>query len=111
MELAEMKKLTNMEIFTLMNDKEVRFIDQEHFEVIVNNSIYETRFKQYKNEIVEALRYRTGIDDLNFTVNVVPLFAENEVKLFNTKDKFDAMVKENPSLLKLKDNIFQDIEF
>ena len=111
MELAELKKLTNMEIFTTMNDKKLNFIDQENFEVEVSNSIYETRFKKYKNEILEALRYRTGIEDLNFTVRVVPLYDENEAKLFTTKDKYEAMSKENPALDSFRSSLFQDIDY
>ncbi|MBR4804432.1 MAG: DNA polymerase III subunit gamma/tau [Bacteroidales bacterium] len=111
MELAELKKLTNMEIFTTMNDKKLNFIDQENFEVEVSNSIYETRFKKYKNEILEALRYRTGIEDLNFTVKVVPLYDENEAKLFTTKDKYEAMSKENPALDSFRSSLFQDIDY
>lgn len=110
-ELAEVKKLTNMEIFTVMNDKQLKFIDQENFEVIVNNSIYETRFKKFKSDILEALRYRTGIQELNFAVKVVPLYDENEEKLFTTKDKFAAMLKENPALLAFRENLFQDIDY
>ncbi len=110
-ELAEVKKLTNMEIFTVMNDKQLKFIDQENFEVIVNNSIYETRFKKFKSDILEALRYRTGIQELNFAVKVVPLYDENKEKLFTTKDKFAAMLKENPALLAFRENLFQDIDY
>lgn len=110
-ELAEKKKLTNMEVFTVMNNKKLNFIDQENFEVEVSNSIYETRFKQYKNEILEALRYHTGIENLNFTVKVVPLYDESEAKLFTTKDKFEAMNKENPALESFRKTLFQDIDY
>lgn len=100
-----------MEVFTVMNNKKLNFIDQENFEVEVSNSIYETRFKQYKNEILEALRYHTGIENLNFTVKVVPLYDESEAKLFTTKDKFEAMNKENPALESFRKTLFQDIDY
>ncbi len=110
-QLAEIKKLTNMEVFTLMNDKELNLIDKNNFEVIVTNSIFEQRFKQYKVEIVEALRFRTNIPKLNFTVKVVPLYDESEEKLYTTKDKFTAMAKENPALVQFRQSLFQDIEY
>ena len=109
-ELAELKKLTNMEVFTAMNEKEVKFIDQENFEVVVNNSIFESNLKRYKTEILEALRFRTGIDELNFTIKVVPLYDESEAKLFTSKDKFEAMSKENPAFVSFRKSLFQDID-
>ncbi|MBP5757988.1 MAG: hypothetical protein J6W45_01135 [Bacteroidales bacterium] len=110
-ELAELKKLTNMEVFTAMNEKEVKFIDQENFEVVVNNNIYESNLKRYKTDILEALRFRTGIDELNFTIKVVPLYDESEAKLFTTKDKFEAMAKENPAFVTFRNSLFQDIDY
>ena len=110
-QLAEIKKLTNMEVFTLMNDKELNLTDKSNFEVIVTNSIFEQRFKQYKMEIVEALRFRTNNPELNFTVKVVPLYDESEEKLYTTKDKFAAMAKENPALVQFRQSLFQDIEY
>ena len=109
-ELAELKKLTNMEVFTAMNEKKVNFIDQENFEVVVNNNIYESNLKRYKTEILEALRFRTGIDELSFTIKVVPLYDESEAKLFTSKDKFEAMSKENPAIVPFRKSLFQDID-
>ena len=110
-ELAEIKKLTNVDMYSAMNNRELHLVDEENFEVIVNNSIFENRLKQFRVDILEALRYRTGIQDLNFSVKVVPLFDENETKLFTVKDKFEAMCKVNPAIVRLRNNIFQDIDF
>ena len=110
-ELAELKKHTNMEVFSAMNEKEVKFIDQENFEVVVNNNIYESNLKKFKTDILEALRFRTGIDELNFSIRVVPLYDESEAKLYTSKDKFEAMAKENPAFISFRNSLFQDIDY
>lgn len=110
-ELANIIRLTDGEAFSAMNDKELHFIDQENFEVVVNNSVFEKRLKIHKSKILEALRNHTGIKELQFTVKVVPLYDESQVKLFTPKDKFAAMSKDNPALIRFQKELFQDIDF
>ena len=108
-EYAAVRKLTNMEIFSLMNEKKIRLVDSQNFEVVVNNDLYSNRFKQYKTEIVTDLRERSGIPELNFTVKVESVFDNAEAKLYIPKDKYNAMVKINPAIENLRQTMFQDI--
>lgn len=94
-------KLLENELYApLLRDKKVEVTSDTTFDIIANNSYFETELKEYKMPILEQLRTWTGIRDLFCSVSVRT--ETHEEKIYRPTDKFNAMAEENPAIHELR---------
>ena len=78
------------------------------FTIQVPNLYFDSLFRNYQTEILGFLREKTSNEALNYKAVVV--VEQVERKAYMPREKFEAMVKVNPSMLTLR-KIFPDIDF
>lgn len=102
-------RLLDNEAYTqLLKGKRVELTGPNTFNIIANNNVFELELKDYKVQILEQLRTWTGVKELTCKVEVRS--EQYAAKLYQPKDKYDAMVQDNPTLGKFRE-LFQDIDY
>ena len=107
MHYAEIRKLTDTEVYTAMNGRHLQFVDKEHFTVFTPSQ-YLHKIEEIKGQILSYFREKTGIGTLEISIEAKDEVVEK--KLYTPKDKYEAMLAKNPALGDLQ-KIFQDIDF
>lgn len=107
MKLADIRRLTDTEVYSAMNGRQLQFVDAEHF-TVTTPSRFAQLLNSIKSQIEDYFRKKTGISTLDITIEV----KDEVVKkmLYTPKDKYEAMLKNNPEIGNLQ-KIFQDIDF
>lgn len=107
MKLADIRRLTDTEVYSAMNGRQLQFVDAEHF-TVTTPSRFAQLLNSVKSQIEDYFRKKTGISTLDITIEV----KDEVVKkmLYTPKDKYEAMLKNNPEIGNLQ-KIFQDIDF
>lgn len=107
MKYAEIRRLTDMEVYTAMNGRQLQFIDSGHF-TVTTPSRFAEKLEKLKGPISEYFKEKTGVAELEITIEV----KDEVVKkvLYTPKDKYEAMLAKNPELANIQ-KIFQDIDF
>ena len=77
-------------------------------EIDAQTVYFHEEFKEHRIDVMESLRRRTGMPMLECKVN--PRFVEKEDVLYSPIDKYNAMLKVNPSLVELR-KIFPQIDY
>lgn len=102
-------KLLENELYApLLRGKKVEVTGDTTFDIIANNSYFETELKEFKMPILEQLRAWTGIRDL--LCNVAVRTEVQEEKIYRPTDKFNAMAEENPAIHELR-KILTEIDY
>jgi hypothetical protein len=80
--------------------------------VAVNSRDYE-HLQEQKLDLVASLKKQLGTRSLELQLEVKKdsTTEPSELKPYTDRDKFDAMVKKNPALLKLKEKLDLDFEY
>ncbi len=95
-------------LYELLADKKVELKNNNLFTIQVPNLYFDSLFRNYQTEILGFLREKTSNEALNYKAVVV--VEQVERKAYMPREKFEAMVKVNPSMLTLR-KIFPDIDF
>ena len=106
-ELVERSK-DDEKLYELLADKKVELKNNNLFTIQVANLYFDSLFKNYQTEILGFLREKTNNEALLFKVVVVVEHMER--KAYMPREKFEEMVKVNPSMLTLR-KLFPDIDF
>ncbi|MBO7489577.1 MAG: hypothetical protein J6T88_04795 [Bacteroidales bacterium] len=106
-ELVERSK-GDEKLYELLADKKVELKNNNLFTIQVANLYFDSLFKNYQTEILGFLREKTNNEALLFKVVVVVEHVER--KAYMPREKFEEMVKVNPSMLTLR-KLFPDIDF
>ena len=92
-----------------LEKREAEMLTQERLEELWKELMYfDSLFRNYQTEILGFLREKTSNEALNYKAVVV--VEQVERKAYMPREKFEAMVKVNPSMLTLR-KIFPDIDF
>lgn len=78
------------------------------FEVDAQSVTFHEEFKQYKIDVLEYFREKTGMKMLDCKVN--PLFVSKEEVIYSPDDKYNAMLEQNPQLAELR-KLFPMIDY
>ncbi len=90
-------------LYNALKSEKLVMTDETHAELTVMNKSLEQALIPVKSKIISFLRNRTGISDLNIIFKLSDDNSENnEEYLYTDRDKFQYLVKKNPSLDKLK---------
>ena len=95
-------------LYELLADKKVELKNNNLFTIQVPNLYFDSLFRNYQTEILGFLREKTSNEALNY--KAVVMVEQVERKAYMPREKFEAMVKVNPSMLTLR-KIFPDIDF
>ena len=106
-ELCEHSK-DNEKLYELICDKKVELKNNNLFTIQVPNLYFDSLLKNYQTEILGYLREATNNEVLNYKAVVVVEHVER--KAYMPREKFEEMVKVNPSMLTLR-KLFPDIDF
>lgn len=94
-------------LYDVLVDKEVRLTGDDEFVLVVSNSYTENEIKNHLIRMLTYLRKRSGRPMLNCTMDIV--MVERETKPYTARDKYDAMLQENPTLDMMR-VLFPDVE-
>jgi hypothetical protein len=97
----------NKELYDLIADKKVELKSNNLFHIQVPNLYLDTQLQKYKMQILEFIRKETGNEQIMFKAVVVTEHVERKAYLPN--EKFEEMLKRNPSMLTLR-KLFPDID-
>ena len=106
-ELIERSK-GDEKLYELLVDKKIELKNNNLFTIQVTNLYFDSLFKNYQTDILGFLREATNNEALMYKVVVVVEHVEH--KAYLPREKFEEMVKVNPSMLTLR-KLFPDIDF
>ncbi len=90
-------------LYNALKSEKLVMTDETHAELTVMNKSLELALIPAKSKIISFMRNRTGISELNIIFKLSDDNSENnEEYLYTDRDKFQYLVKKNPSLDKLK---------
>ncbi len=98
---------SDMELLVL--SKTWKLLDDNLVELYLSSSLEVTVLERAEQEFVKFMR--TTLKNGAFKIKTVIKEVEAKDKLYTDRDKFEFMVKQNPSLQKLKDELGLDFEF
>lgn len=84
----------------LLQDHEVRLVDETHFSIIVHNSAFARSFRQYQTEVLERLRSMLGQPELVCSVEVE--IEQGRDVIYQPTEKYQFLLKKNPNLALLQ---------
>lgn len=96
-----------MELLVL--SKPWKLLDGFHVELYLSSSLEVNVLERAEQEFVKYIR--TALKNGGFKLKAVIKEVEAKDKLYTDRDKFEFMVKQNPNLQKLKDELGLDFEF
>ena len=88
--------------------REIRFVDEDNFKIIVSNSYVESELKPYIIRILTYLRKKSQRPMLNCHIEVE--YEEQESVAYIPRDKYDLMVSSNKVLETFK-IIFPEVDY
>lgn len=94
-------------LFEHLKDRKVKMVEEDVFELYVDNSYIESEIKMHLIRMLTYLRKKSGRPELNCLIKIVVV--EKESRPYSARDKYDAMVKENKVLETMR-IIFPDVE-
>ncbi len=90
-------------LYNALKSEKLVMTDETHAELTVMNKSLELALIPAKSKIISFMRNRTGISELNIIFKLSDDNSENDEEyLYTDRDKFQYLVKKNPSLDKLK---------
>lgn len=106
--MLQMFSTSNLEIYNLLNGKEVDFPEKSVFVIKTYDGYFENEFKKVQMQVLEDLRARTSMPLLNCRVEL--LVKEVDSLPVSPLEKFEAMKELNPAL-ELLHKYFPKIDF
>lgn len=88
--------------------REIRFVDEDNFTIVVSNSYVESEIKPHILRILTYLRTKTQRPMLNCRIEVE--YEEQESVAYIPRDKYDLMVSSNKALETFK-IIFPEVDY
>lgn len=98
----------NATLYNVMHDRRLEIRDQNNFDVFVPNLFLQTELEPFKVELLNHLRKVSGHQLLQ--LKLVVELGKKEQRAYSPQEKFEAMTKSNPKLIKLK-RLFPEIDF
>jgi len=92
--------------FSLLNRTTPKIIDNEKIEIFVENKVAELEIINEKKEMLPYLR--KNLKNSFISLNVILNRKEVEIKAYTDQEKFEEMAEKNPSLNKLKQELYLD---
>lgn len=101
--LLQLEEKNRIATFNALNHSEIRIIEGSEIGISFNSSSIEQEFDECSEEIILFLRKKLN----NYKISIKTEVAKSEEKKFikTDEDIFKEMVKENPILLKLKNDL------
>lgn len=79
-----------------LRERQVRLVDDDMFEIAVNNSYLDAEIKPHLIPMLTYMRQKSRRPLLN--CRVVVEYEEHDAVIYTSRDKYDAMLKSNPAL-------------
>jgi len=84
-------------------------IQENVITVSIHHDVEQEEFGHHSSEFLQSMRRLTGNKDLQLNPELREV--QTETKLFTAKEKFEHLAKQNPSLIKLKQDLDLDIAY
>ncbi|MEA3443522.1 MAG: hypothetical protein U9R19_02215 [Bacteroidota bacterium] len=109
LQFAEKQKIDEPRLYSLLITNTPEIKDDFVLQFSLANRSQESHFNEIKYKLLQFLKKELRNDNIEFDLEVVDN-SEQDNKLYTTKDRYDYLVKKNPALANMRQQLTLDID-